>query len=76
MNTTEPRAGNSHDQIEISEFYELKTELRAHAATDQLQFDMIKEKLLTIGKALERISWAGWAIAGGVSILLYHTFAK
>ena len=77
MNTIEPRPGNAHDNnIEIADFYDLRAELRTHAATDQLQFETIKEKLTEIGKILNRISWAGWPIAIGVLTLLYHTFAK
>jgi hypothetical protein len=76
MNTSEPRPGNTHDKVELDQFYELRAELRTHAATDQLQFETIKEKLTEIGKILNRISWAGWPIAIGVLTLLYHTFAK
>jgi hypothetical protein len=79
MNAIEPnrQSANAHDrQIAISEFYELKSELKAHSATDELQFATIREKLAEIGKVVNRISWAGWGVAGGVLALLYHTFFK
>ncbi|HYP35536.1 MAG TPA: hypothetical protein VEQ62_04290 [Stellaceae bacterium] len=72
----QPPAGNSHDPVSLGDFYDLKAELRAHTATDALQFDHIKLKLDEIGKVVSRISWAGWPIAIGVITLLYHTFAK
>ena len=67
------RPGNSHDPVSLADFYDLKSELRAHTATDALQFDHIKAKLEQIGKTLERISWAGWPIAAGVIALLWRT---
>jgi hypothetical protein len=78
MNAIEPRqSANAHDrQIPLGEFYELRSELKAHTATDELQFESIREKLAEIGKVVNRISWAGWGVAGGVLALIYHTFFK
>jgi hypothetical protein len=52
----------------------VRSELSAHVQVDLLQFQTITEKLRDVSQAMNRISWAGWPIAGGVLVLLAKAF--
>jgi hypothetical protein len=80
------RVGNAldredHTELVVALSADLKTqiaavrsELSAHVQVDQLQFQTVTEKLRDVSQAMNRISWAGWPIAGGVLVLLAKAF--